>query len=45
MAKDSPKPTSRDSSAFQKFERLTKKLIGVPKEQATKHKPRPKPRR
>ena len=40
MANDGPKPTSRTNSAFQKFERLTKKLVAVPKREADKVKRR-----
>jgi hypothetical protein len=45
MAKDGPKPTSQNSSAFQKFERLTKRLIGVPKGTMDKTKQRDKQKR
>ncbi len=36
MANDGPKPTSQSSSAFQRFEALTKKLIAVPKREVDK---------
>ncbi len=39
MAKESPNTKAKGETAFQRFQRLAKKLIAVPKAEADKAKP------